>query len=320
MADFVLGGQIDPVKHEPTAKLTTVASGDLTTHGVIVGMTGSGKTGLGIVLVEEALSAGVPTLLIDPKGDLTNLCLMFPSLALADFQPWVNEGDAAKAGQSVPDFAAAQAKAWSDGLGEWGISADRIAALRNNVELTIYTPGSAAGVGMNIVGSLQAPTNTSDAEVIGDEIEGFVSGLLSLVDIDADPLSSREHILLSNLIANEWAAGRSLDLATLVGMVQQPPIRKLGVFELDQFFPPKDRMALAIRLNGLLASPSFGPWMSGPAIDIGSILRTAAGQPRCAIVTTSHLSDQERQFVTTLILSKLVTWMRRQSGTTDLHV
>jgi hypothetical protein len=319
MADFVLGGQVDPQAHQRTQQLTTVASGDLTTHGVIVGMTGSGKTGLGIVLVEEALSAGVPTLLIDPKGDLTNLCLTFPNLAATDFQPWVNEGDAAKAGQSVPDFAAAQAAAWTQGLGGWGISPDRIQKLRDGVEFTIYTPGSNAGVGLNIVGSLQAPADVTDAELVGDEIEGFVSGLLSLVGIDADPLSSREHILLSNLIANEWTAGHSLDLPTLVGMVQQPPIRKLGVFDLDQFFPPKDRMALAIRLNGLLASPSFAAWMTGPALDIASMLKTSDGKPRCAIVTTSHLSDQERQFVTTLILSKLVTWMRGQSGTTDLR-
>jgi hypothetical protein len=312
MADFLLGGQIDPAKHERTDKLTTIASGDFTTHGVIVGMTGSGKTGLGIVLVEEALSAGVPTLLIDPKGDLTNLCLTFPNLAASDFQPWVNEGDATKSGQSVPDFAAAQAKAWVDGLAGWGIAPDKVKALRDKVEFTIYTPGSGAGVGMNIVGSLQSPADMSDDEVVGDEIEGFVSGLLSLVDIDADPLSSREHILLSNLIHNEWTAKRSLDLPTLVGMVQQPPIRKLGVLELDQFFPPKDRMAFAMRLNGLLASPSFGAWMTGPPLDIGSMLKTADGKPRCAIVTTAHLNDQERQF-------KLVTWMRRQSGTTDLR-
>ncbi len=319
MADFLLGGQIDPVKHQRTQSLTTIPSGDFTTHGVIVGMTGSGKTGLGIVLVEEALSAGVPTLLIDPKGDLTNLCLTFPQLTAAEFQPWVNEGDAAKAGQSVPEFAAAQAKSWTEGLASWGFTPDRIAALRDKATFTIYTPGSNAGVPMNIVGSLQAPADVSDAEVIGDEIEGFVSGLLSLVDIDADPLSSREHILLSNLILNEWSAGRSLDLPTLVGLIQQPPIRKLGVFELDQFFPQKDRLAFAIRLNGLLASPSFGAWMVGPPLDIASMRRTSDGKPRCAIVTTAHLSDQERQFVTTLILSKLVTWMRKQSGTTDLR-
>src|SRR4051812_38800384 len=319
MADFLLGGQIDPAKHERTDALTTIASGDFTTHGVIVGMTGSGKTGLGVVLVEEALGAGVPALLIDPKGDLTNLCLTFPNLAASDFQPWVNEGDATKAGQSVADFAAAQAKAWTDGLAAWGIASDRIAALRQNVEFTIYTPGSNAGVAVNIVGSLQAPSDVTDAEVVGDEIEGFVSGLLSLIGIDADPLSSREHILLSNLILNEWTGGRSLDLPALLGLVQQPPNRKWGVFELDHFFPPKDRTAFAIRLNGLLASPSFGAWMAGPPLDIPTMLKTPDGKPRCAIVTTAHLGDQERQFVTTLVLSKFVTWMRKQSGTTDLR-
>jgi hypothetical protein len=196
MADFLIGGQIDPAQHSRTGTTTTVSSSDLTTHAVIVGMTGSGKTGLGVVLLEDALQAGVPTLVIDPKGDLTNLCLTFPNLAPGDFQPWVNDGDAQKAGLSVPEFAAAQAKAWTDGLAGWGMGPSQIGALRSNVEFTIYTPGSSAGVGVNIVGSLQAPSDVSDLEVVGDEIEGFVSGLLSMVGIDADPLSSREHILL----------------------------------------------------------------------------------------------------------------------------
>ena len=319
MAELFLGGLIDPAQHTRTDKNVLLPSGDFTTHGVIVGMTGSGKTGLGVVLIEEALTAGVPTLLIDPKGDLTNLCLTFPALAGTDFEPWVNEGDANKAGVTVPEFAAAQAKTWTDGLAGWGFGPDRIASLRAATTFTVYTPGSNAGVGLNIIGSLQAPGTDADPEIIGDEIEGFVSGLLSLVDIDADPLSSREHILLSNLILNEWTANRSLDLPTLVGMVLNPPLRKLGVFELDQFFPPKDRTAFAMRLNGLLASPSFGAWMAGPPLDIDTLLRTPDGRPRCAIITTAHLSDQERQFVTTLVLSKLVTWMRKQSGTTDLR-
>ncbi len=319
MAELFLGGLIDPAQHVRTDKNVLLPSGDFTTHGVIVGMTGSGKTGLGIVLIEEALSAGVPTLLIDPKGDLTNLCLTFPTLAPADFEPWVNAGDASKAGLGVPEFAAAQSKSWTEGLAGWGFGPDRVAALREKATFTIYTPGSNAGVGLNIIGSLQAPGAGADPEIVGDEIEGFVSGLLSLVDIESDPLSSREHILLSNLILNEWNAQRGLDLPTLVGMVLTPPIRKLGVFELDQFFPPKDRMAFAMRLNGLLASPSFSAWMMGPPLDIEAMLHTPDGKPRCAIVTTAHLSDQERQFVTTLILSKLVTWMRKQSGTTDLR-
>ncbi len=167
---------------------------------------------------------------------------------------------------------------------------------------------------MNIVGSLKRTADTSDVETMRDEIEGYVSGLLGLVGIEADPLSSREHILLANLIENAWLNGMNLDLPTLVGQVQTPPIRKLGVFELDAFFPPSDRMGLAMRLNGLLASPSFAAWAPGSPLDIGSMLRTPEGRPRCAIVTTAHLSEEERQFVTALVLAKLVTWMRKQSG------
>jgi hypothetical protein len=319
MADLHLGEMVDPAEHKRNGTATVVATGDLTTHGVIVGMTGSGKTGLGIVLIEEALTAGIPCLLIDPKGDLTNLCLTFPDLAPADFRPWINEGDAQKAGVTPDAFAEQQATTWKEGLAGWGITAERIGALRSAVGFTIYTPGSTAGVPVNIVGSLQAPADTSDMEVVRDEVEGYVSGLLGLVGIAADPLSSREHILLSNLIESSWTQGRSLDLGTLVGQVQQPPLRKLGVFELDQFFPPDDRTALAIKLNGLLASPSFAAWAEGPALDIDAMLRTADGKPAAAIVTIAHLSDEERQFVVALLLSKVVTWMRRQSGTTDLR-
>ena len=272
-----------------------------------------------MVLIEEALTAGVPCLLIDPKGDLTNLCLTFPDLTPADFRPWINDGDAQKAGLTPDAFAEQQATTWKDGLAGWGITPDRIKALRDAVGFTIYTPGSTSGVPLNIVGSLQAPADVSDMEVVRDEIEGYVSGLLGLVGIAADPLSSREHILLSNLIETAWTQGQSLDLGTLVGQVQQPPMRKLGVFELDQFFPPADRTTLAIKLNGLLASPSFAAWADGAPLDIGSLLRTADGKPAAAIVTIAHLSDEERQFVVALVLSKLVTWMRKQSGTTDLR-
>ena len=319
MADLRLGELVDPAAHQRDGTAASIPTGDLTTHGVIVGMTGSGKTGLGVVLIEEALTAGVPCLLIDPKGDLTNLCLMFPDLAPADFRPWINDGDAEKAGVTPDVFAEQQASAWRDGLAGWGIGPDRIKALRDAVGISIYTPGSTAGIPLNIVGSLQAPADVSDLEVVHDEVEGYVSGLLGLVGIEADPLSSREHILLSNLIETSWTQGRSLDLGTLVGQVQQPPIRTLGVFELDQFFPPADRTTLAIKLNGLLASPSFAAWAEGPPLDIEGLLRTPDGQPAAAIVTIAHLSDEERQFVVALVLSKLVTWMRKQSGTTDLR-
>jgi len=319
MADLLLGGRIDPATGDRTSDNAMLPTGDLTTHGVIIGMTGSGKTGLGVVLIEEVLNSGVPALLIDPKGDLTNLTLIFPELRGSDFRPWINDGDAEKAGLGLDEFAEQQATAWRDGLAGWGITPERMAELKSKVDFTIYTPGSSAGRPINIVGSLEAPPLDTDPEVMSDEIDGYVTSVLGMIGINGDPLSSREHILLANLIQNAWSQGQSLDLPTLLAQVQQPPIRKLGVLELDVFFPPNDRLAFAMKLNGLLASPSFAAWLTGDPIDIQSMLFTPDGKARCAIITTAHLNDDQRQSVTSLVLSKLVTWMRRQSGTSDLR-
>lgn len=319
MAELRLGGIVDAATHEKTADPAGVPTDELTTHGVIVGMTGSGKTGLGVVLIEECLAAGVPALLIDPKGDLTNLALTFPNLAPTEFEPWVNEGDASKASQSVPEFAAAQAETWTKGLAGWGLGAEQVRSLHEGVEVTIYTPGAPHGVGLNIIGTLDVPADMSDPQAVQEEIDAYVSSLLNLVDIEADPLSSREHILLSTIINDAWTHGRSLDLATLVASVQQPPVRKVGVLELDSYYPADDRMKLAMKLNGLLASPAFASWLVGERIDIDSMLRTPDGRPRCAVVTIAHLDDAQRQSVVSVILAKLISWMRRQSGTSDLR-
>jgi hypothetical protein len=324
MADrgsFALGKIIDPATGKPGPDDLVVGSSDLTTHGVIVGMTGSGKTGLAIVLLEEALLAGIPALIIDPKGDMGNLALTFPDLAPSSFQPWVNASDAQGAGITVEQLAEKTATTWREGLAAQGTGPEQIQKLRNAADVTIYTPGSSAGMPLNVLGSLRAPALSWDteAETLRDEIEGTVTSLLGLVGITADPLSSREHVLLSNLIENAWRSGRDLDLGTLISEIQTPPLRKLGVFEIDAFFPPKDRTELALKLNALIASPAFAAWGEGAALDPQALLFTPAGKPRAAIVYTAHLSDEERMFVTTLVFAKLVTWMRGQSGTADLR-
>jgi hypothetical protein len=314
-----LGDKINPADHKRANDLVMYEAANLTTHGVIVGMTGSGKTGLGIVVLEECLLQGIPALIIDPKGDMGNLLLAFPDQKPESFRPYVLESDAKKEGRTLDEHAAVVAKQWADGQAAWDMTADRIRALHDAANFTIYTPGSNTGIALNIVGDMRRPGADVDDEVLQDEIDGLVSSLLNLVDIESDPLSGREHILLSNLVANAWHNNADLDLAALVAQVQQPPMRKLGVIDLDTFFPEKDRLGLAMRLNGLLASPAFASWARGVPLDIDSLLYTD-GKPNAAIIEIAHLSDQERQFVVTLVLSKLVTWMRQQSGTPDLRV
>ncbi|MEE9298553.1 MAG: DUF87 domain-containing protein [Acidimicrobiia bacterium] len=318
---FMLGAVVDPESGDRTDEIVEYDAGDLTTHGVIVGMTGSGKTGLGIIFIEEALRSGLPVLVLDPKGDMTNLMLTFPDLAPADFLPWVDEAAARREDKSVDELAAETARLWERGLDSWGLDGSDIAALRASAEVTIYTPGSRAGVPLNILGSLAAPDIDweGDAEAARDEIEGLVGGLLALVGIASDPLSSREHILMSNLVEKAWRKSTDLTLEALIGMIHRPPMRKLGVFDVDSFFPEKDRLGLAMRLNSLVASPSFSDWRSGPPLDAERLLWDTDGKPQASIVYLAHLSEQERQFVVAMVLGKLITWMRGQPGSGDLR-
>ncbi|MEZ5322102.1 MAG: DUF87 domain-containing protein [Microthrixaceae bacterium] len=308
-----VGETTDPTDHTRTGEAVGIDPADLTTHGVIVGMTGSGKTGLGIVLLEEALSQDIPTLIIDPKGDMGNLLLTFPRLLPEDFAPWVPAGaDAAET-----------ATTWTRGLADWGIDPTDIGALRAEHPMTVYTPGSTAGVPVDLIGSLAPPVGATgapaDAEATHDEIEALVQGLLALVGVSSDPMSGREHVLMANIVAQAWAAGETLDLATLLVRIQDPPMRKLGVIEVDTFFPRKDRTELMLKLNGLLASPSFAAWGQGAPLDIEAMLWNPDGSARAAVIYMAHLSDEERQMVVTRLLSKLVAWMRAQSGSTTLR-
>lgn len=316
-----LGARLDASTRRPTEERVVIPSHHLTTHGVIVGMTGSGKTGLGVVLLEEVLSAGVPALILDPKGDMGNLALRFPGLRGEDFAPWVDTGEAAREGVTPEQLGVQTAERWRKGLERSGLGAADLGRFRESVDVRIITPGSTAGIPLNVLGDLSAPDVSWDehAETIREEIEGLVSGLLVLAGLTADPLTSREHILLSNLVEHAWKDGRDLDLATLLGQIQDPPLRRLGVFEMDAFFPAKDRLGLAMRLNGLMASPSFAEWLQGEPLDMDALFAAPDGRPRASVVYLSHLSEAERQFVVTLLLSKVVTWMRQQPGTSDLR-
>ncbi|MBQ7251695.1 MAG: ATP-binding protein, partial [Kiritimatiellae bacterium] len=294
---------------------------DLTTHALCLGMTGSGKTGLGIALLEEAAIDGIPSLVIDPKGDMTNLLLTFPELKPSDFRPWIDEAAAARKGITPDELAERTAANWRKGLASWDEPPERIARLKAAADFTIYTPGGNGGRPLSIFSSFDAPAaeTLADATALHDRISSVVSGLLSLASIEADPIQSREHILLSEIVEREWRAGRACTLAGLIGAVQTPPFETVGVLPLESFYPAKDRFALAMRLNNLAASPSFAAWREGESLDIQRLLYTPDGRARVSIFSIAHLSESERMFFVTVLLNEVTCWMRRQPGTSSLR-
>ena len=318
---FYLGREFDAASNALKDDLVLYDSRDLTTHAVCVGMTGSGKTGLCLSLLEEAAIDGVPTICIDPKGDLGNLLLAFPQLQGADFQPWVDSAEAARKGMTVEAFAARTAETWKNGLSEWQQTPERIAKFKDSVDVAIYTPGARTGLPLSVLRSFAAPPAEAlaDGAAVRERASAVVSGLLSLLGRDADPLQSREHILLATIVETAWNAGQNLDMAALINAIQKPAFDRIGAFDLDTFFAPKDRLQLAMAVNNLLASPSFAAWMEGAPLDAQRLLFTPAGKPRISIISIAHLSDAERMFIVTLVLNELVSWMRNQSGTSSLR-
>lgn len=318
---FYMGREYDVATKAMAESLVMYDSKDLVTHGVVLGMTGSGKTGLCLALLEEAAMDGVPVIAIDPKGDIGNLLLQFPNLSAEEFKPWVNEDDARRKERTVDEHAANQAEIWANGLADWGQGKERIQALRDKVDMAIYTPGSNAGLPVSILSSLDAPSEEvmEDREMLADRIESTVSSMLGLMGVEADPVQSKDHILLSNIVAHFWAKGQNLSLEVLVRAIQQPPIRKVGVVDIDTFLPESKRSDLAMKLNNLLASPGFGVWLEGEPLDIQRMYFTPEGKPRISIFCISHLSDSERMFFVSLLMNQLLGWMRQQSGTTSLR-
>ncbi|MCP4171353.1 MAG: ATP-binding protein [Fuerstiella sp.] len=294
---------------------------DLTTHAVCVGMTGSGKTGLCLSLLEEAALDGIPAICIDPKGDLGNLMLTFPGLTAAEFEPWVDPAEAARQGLTIEEYAAKTADIWTGGLSEWGQGAGRIRKLRDSAEVAIYTPASNAGRPITVLRALTAPSAEilNDAEALRERIMAAVSGLLALLQIEADPISSREYILLSSILDASWRQGSDVEMGMLIRLIQEPPFDKVGFLDVESFFPANDRFKLAMLLNNMLSSPGFAGWLEGEALDIQNLFYTTAGKPRLAVISIAHLSDQERMFFVTILLNEVIAWMRRQPGTASLR-
>jgi hypothetical protein len=317
---FYLGREYDLEREQRRERLVLYDSRDLTTHAVCVGMTGSGKTGLCLGVIEEAALDHVPVLAIDPKGDLPNLLLTFPDLAPADFEPWVSAEDAARAGVTVAALAAREAEKWRRGLTESGQDDARIGRLKDSARVTIYTPGSRAGTPLSLLASLAPPSEAirNDQELFAERVSTVAGSILTLADADADA-RSRERALLSALLTHAWQAGTSLNLAALVRQIQTPPFSRLGVLDVDAFFPPRDRFELASRLNTLLATPGFDAWLEGEPLDAGRLLYDGQGRPRVAIVSIAHLNDAERMFVVSMLLGETVAWMRVQPGTASLR-
>ncbi len=315
-----LGRELDLDSGDSSERLLLVKNKDLTTHGVIIGMTGSGKTGLGIGLIEEAIIDGLPSIIIDPKGDMGNLLLSFPECRPEDFLPWIDPAEAARREQSMEQFAEQTATTWREGLASWDQSTERIATLRAKTEMTIYTPGSTAGMPISVLSSFAAPAEEvrSDADTLNSLVTSTVTSLLALVKISGDPLQSREHILLSSLLLHFWRNGLGLSMEELIGHIVNPPFAKVGVFPLNTFYPQPQRMELAMNLNNILASPTFAAWTQGEPLDIQRILYTAEGKPRTAIFSIAHLSEAERMFFVTMLLNGVIGWMRHQQGTSSL--
>lgn len=318
---FYLGREIDRKTGSTSMLPLLYKNKNLTTHATIIGMTGSGKTGLGICLLEEAAMDRLPAIVIDPKGDMGNLLLSFPDLRPDDFLPWVDAAKAEQKGISREDLARETAATWEEGIQSWDQNRERIKRMRSSVEFAIYTPGAESGRPVSVLNSLEAPEPgvMEDNDTAASLVGSTVASILGLIGLQADPLTSREHILLSSIILRYWREGSDLSLEKLIASVVNPDFDRIGVFPLESFFPQAKRMDLAIQLNNILASPAFSGWTKGEPLQIANLLYAADGRSRIVIFSIAHLSEPERMFFVTMLLSRLVSWMRKQDGSSGLR-
>lgn len=321
LASFYLGRHYDLVGSQLQDDLLMYDAKDMCTHAMCVGMTGSGKTGLCLSLLEEAAIDGIPAICVDPKGDLANLLLTFPEMRPEDFKPWLEQADATRKGKTIDELATDTAAMWKKGLASWGQTPERVRKFKDAVDIAVYTPGSNTGIPLTVLKSFDAPPAEmlDDSDAMRERITGAASGLLTLMGINADPLLSREHILISSIFDKCWREQRNVSIGDLIGLIQSPPITRVGVLDLDSFMSPTDRAKLAMTLNNLLASPAFSTWLDGEPLSIQNLLYTPQGKPRLTILSIAHLSDSERMFFVTILLNELLAWMRTQSGTSSLR-
>jgi len=315
---FYIGKDVNPQTMQQEEVLTLLKNKDFTTHAAIIGMTGSGKTGLGIGLIEEAAMDNIPAIVIDPKGDMGDLCLSDPTFSEENFTPWVKD-EALSKGEDPQSYGKKIATLWKKGIESWDQDQQRVAKF-HAVPKTIYTPGSSAGVSINILASLEAPPKNimQESDTLSALLKSTVSSLLALIDIKADPINSKEYILLSQIVLHFWKQQEDISIETLIGNIINPPFKKVGILPLESYYPQNERFSLATRFNAVIASPSFASWIQGERLNIQDILYDANGKAKIAIFSIAHLSDNERMFFVTLLLNRYIAWMRQQSGTSSL--
>lgn len=307
-------------KEANSQTLVVYENQDLTTHALIIGMTGSGKTGLGIGLIEEATLDNIPSIIIDPKGDMGNLLLTFPKFDGASFRPWIDENEASNKGLSADEYAQKVAQTWKEGIESFEQNASRVKRLKESGDFTIYTPGSSSGVGVALISDFHVPAREilEDRDLLNSIISSTVTSILSLVDVQSDPISGKEHILIASIFMNAFGQNKNLSLEELISSIVTPPFEKIGVFTLNTFFPQNERMELAMKLNAVMASPAFSAWRDGEPLNMDNLLFTKEGKAKVNIFSIAHLNDKERMFFVTLLLNEFLGWMRRQEGSSRL--
>ena len=305
-----IDGQITPLVYQ---------NKDLLTHAAIIGMTGSGKTGLGVTLLEEAAIDAIPSIIIDPKGDMTNLLLNFPELNPSDFEPWLDDSEVSNSGGTKEELAIKVSNSYKEGIQRDFQDLSRVKKLKDSADFTIYTPGSSAGVQVSILSSFKAPTIEilEDMELFSNIINSTVHSILSLIDNKSDE-TSKESILLASIFTSYFKEQRDLTLEELITLIVTPPFSKIGVFDLETFFPQSDRLKFALKINTIIASPSFSSWLEGESLDISKMLYSQSGKAKVNIFSIAHLNDSQRMFFVTILLNQILAWMRRQEGTTSL--